>query len=73
VIVIEKNRMYGTYGGCVPSKLLICSADVAETIKYEQVDGPYFSINKILLTRIRNYGSHLVVSLLKLYYKITAI
>jgi pyruvate/2-oxoglutarate dehydrogenase complex dihydrolipoamide dehydrogenase (E3) component len=30
------------YGGCVPSKLLIRSADVAETIKYEQADGPYF-------------------------------
>ena len=30
------------YGGCVPSKLLIRSADMAETIKYEQVDGPYF-------------------------------
>jgi len=34
--------MYGTYGGCVPSKLLIRSAEVAETIKYEQVGGPYF-------------------------------
>lgn len=64
---VELNR------GCIPSKLLIRSADVAETINCEQVDGPYFSINKILLTRVRNYDSHLEASLLKLYNKITAI
>ena len=35
VALIEKNRMGGTClnRGCIPSKLLIHSADVAETIK----------------------------------------
>jgi mycothione reductase len=35
VAVIEKDRMGGTClnKGCIPSKLLIHSADVAETIK----------------------------------------
>src|SRR6188472_2316424 len=50
VAIIEKNRMGGTClnKGCVPSKLLIHSADVAETIKHAhlfglKVDG--FSVN----------------------------
>src|ERR671929_2044610 len=41
VAIIEKNRMGGTClnKGCVPSKLLIHSADVAETIKSAHVFG----------------------------------
>ena len=65
---VELNR------GCIPFKLLIRIVDLAETTKCEQVVGLYlFSIDKILLTRVRNYDSHLEDSLLKLYNKITAI
>lgn len=41
VAIIEKNRMGGTClnKGCVPSKLLIHSADVAETIKHAHLFG----------------------------------
>jgi dihydrolipoamide dehydrogenase len=41
VAVIEKNRMGGTClnRGCIPSKLLIHSADVAETIKQADLFG----------------------------------
>src|ERR687885_1865216 len=41
VAVIEKGRMGGTClnRGCIPSKLLIHSADVAETIKSAHVFG----------------------------------
>ena len=41
VAVIEKGRMGGTClnRGCIPSKLLIHSADVAETIKTANVFG----------------------------------
>jgi mycothione reductase len=41
VAVIEKNRMGGTClnRGCIPSKLLIHSADVAETIKQAHLFG----------------------------------
>ena len=41
VAVIEKNRMGGTClnRGCIPSKLLIHSADVAEVIKSAHLFG----------------------------------
>jgi dihydrolipoamide dehydrogenase len=41
VAVIEKDRMGGTClnRGCIPSKLLIHSADVAETIKRAHIFG----------------------------------
>jgi dihydrolipoamide dehydrogenase len=41
VAIIEKDRMGGTClnRGCIPSKLLIHSADVAETIKRAQIFG----------------------------------
>ena len=41
VAIIEKNRMGGTClnKGCIPSKLLIHSADVAETIKHAHLFG----------------------------------
>jgi mycothione reductase len=41
VAIIEKNRMGGTClnKGCIPSKLLIHSADVAETIKHARLFG----------------------------------
>ena len=41
VAIIEKDRMGGTClnRGCIPSKLLIHSADVAETIKRAHIFG----------------------------------
>ncbi|MFZ0511654.1 MAG: FAD-dependent oxidoreductase [Candidatus Nitrosopolaris sp.] len=55
VAVIEKDRMGGTClnNGCIPSKLLIHSADVAETIKHAslfgiKVDGYAIEFEKIV-------------------------
>ena len=41
VAILEKDRMGGTClnNGCIPSKLLIHSADVAETIKRAELFG----------------------------------
>jgi len=41
VAVLEKDRLGGTFlnNGCIPSKLLIHSADVAETIKNAELFG----------------------------------
>jgi pyruvate/2-oxoglutarate dehydrogenase complex dihydrolipoamide dehydrogenase (E3) component len=59
--------------GCIPSGLLIHSADVVETIKREHGDALLISIDKIerLLIKVRNYDTRLLFSLLKLYNKIT--
>jgi mycothione reductase len=55
VAIIEKDRMGGTClnNGCIPSKLLIHSADVAETIKRAslfgiRVDGYAIEFEKIV-------------------------
>ena len=62
VAVVEKGPMGGTClnRGCIPSKIIIHSADVAETIKKSKLFGINSKISSIDFKRITSRASNLV-------------
>src|SRR3989338_258163 len=62
VAVIEKGPMGGTClnRGCIPSKIIIHSADVAETIKKSKLFGINARISSIDFKKITNRASNIV-------------
>ncbi|MDP3765647.1 MAG: dihydrolipoyl dehydrogenase [Nanoarchaeota archaeon] len=62
VAVVEKGPMGGTClnRGCIPSKIIIHSADVAETIKKSKLFGINSKINSIDFAKITSRASNLV-------------
>src|SRR3989338_3983566 len=62
VAVVEKGPMGGTClnRGCIPSKIIIHSADVAETIKKSKLFGINARISSIDFKKIKNMSSNIV-------------
>ena len=62
VAIVEKGPMGGTClnRGCIPSKIIIHSADVAETIKKSKLFGINSKINSIDFAKITSRASNLV-------------
>src|SRR3990167_5863388 len=62
VAVVEKGHMGGTClnRGCIPSKIIIHSADVAETIKKSKLFGINARISSIDFKKITNRASNIV-------------